>query len=621
MKTVGKKIGCMLGIVAAGVLLGALLLTLALCIPVNHDNASRSVDSLDGEGWYPSATQLSSSLDTYFRSYLPGVLDGATDGLMIEKATMELQGADPLYAAMNMEGYTYYWHGYVAILRILLWFLDYERIRFLNCAGQLLLIFFIAHQIWTKKGIRYALAVLSAYFLLMPMAMVLSLQFTWVFYIAMLPTAYICYHTSWVTEQRIPYVFLGIGMVTSFLDLLTYPLYTWAFPLLVLLLLSEDGRKAGEYVKTVIISGLSWILGYGGMWAGKWLLASVIVKRNVMQEAWDEIMFRSGSQEALNFFSRMEALYNNWKHYEYPLYMALLFLWLCWFAYQSLAAETKVQKQEKNAAYLLITLSAFVWYFVLANHTQGHHFFTYRIWGIAITSVLFLYCNSIVLRKEPVDKKARLGVLAEWVVFFAIAGCLSLTAREELVALNGNVAYQEVEIAEGMRMEEEFAPTYRWIREFDIGIRTTSTTGRCVIEISHNGEVRYELELPLAEIPESSYVTLPVDWKFKKGETYELAAYIEGSESSVYLRFTSDNVRPMRELGAAYLDGQEISGQLTSGISYFCRPSQKSTLFFLTISWTGLLAALWVEGKPAVVWILSQGRTMAKKKEEKKHEL
>ena len=83
MKSVQKKIVGLLKVLAmivAGVLLGAILITLAYCIPVNQTNAQKSIDSLEGEGWYPSATQLKSSLDTYFHSYLPGVLDGATDG-------------------------------------------------------------------------------------------------------------------------------------------------------------------------------------------------------------------------------------------------------------------------------------------------------------------------------------------------------------------------------------------------------------------------------------------------------------------------------------------------------------------------------------------------------------
>ena len=186
-----------------------------------------------------------------------------------------------------------------------------------------------------KKGQRYALALLTSYFLMMPMAMFLSLQFSWIFYIAMALSLLICYRHTWFTEKRIPYIFVIAGMLTSFLDLLTYPLYTWAFPLLLLILLSEDGQKALNYVKTVVVSGLGWILGYAGMWFGKWALAGWIVHRNVIQEAWDEVMFRSGSDEALNLFDRLVALYRNWKHYEYPLYAALLAIWLTWFIYKS----------------------------------------------------------------------------------------------------------------------------------------------------------------------------------------------------------------------------------------------------------------------------------------------
>ena len=101
MKSVQKKIVGLLKVLAmivAGVLLGAILITLAYCIPVNQTNAQKSIDSLEGEGWYPSATQLKSSLDTYFHSYLPGVLDGATDGLMLEKATRQIEG-NPLWEA------------------------------------------------------------------------------------------------------------------------------------------------------------------------------------------------------------------------------------------------------------------------------------------------------------------------------------------------------------------------------------------------------------------------------------------------------------------------------------------------------------------------------------------
>lgn len=605
MKSVQKKIVGLLKVLAmivAGVLLGAILITLAYCIPVNQTNAQKSIDSLEGEGWYPSATQLKSSLDTYFHSYLPGVLDGATDGLMLEKATRQIEG-NPLWEAMNMEGYTYYWHGYVVILRVLLLFMDYEQFRFLNCILQLMMMFFVAHFIWEKKGQRYALALLTSYFLMMPMAMFLSLQFSWIFYIAMVLSLLICYRHTWFTEKRIPYIFVIAGMLTSFFDLLTYPLYTWAFPLLLLILLSEDGQKALNYVKTVVVSGLGWILGYAGMWFGKWALAGWIVHRNVIQEAWKEVLFRSGSEESLNLIARLEALYDNWKHYEYPLYTALLAIWLTWFIYKSLNGKTQIVRQEKNGAYLLITLSSFVWYFVLANHTLGHHFFTYRIWGVAITGILFLFCGSIAICKDNCSGRDRIYTFCKWGILCILAVMLTLTAREDVSVLNGNVEYQEIELPKGEQIEEEFLPSFPRVKKFAMGIRTESVKGQCIIEIRDDEKTLYELNWKLAELADTEYVQVPVDWNFKRDSNYRIVIHLEESEGPVYLRFTKDNVNPMLELGVAKIGGNIISGQLTSGIVYSYRPLSKYTLLFLTISWLGLLTALSFEVEQIVMWV------------------
>lgn len=605
MKSVQKKIVGLLKVLAmivAGVLLGAILITLAYCIPVNQTNAQKSIDSLEGEGWYPSATQLKSSLDTYFHSYLPGVLDGATDGLMLEKATRQIEG-NPLWEAMNMEGYTYYWHGYVVILRVLLLFMDYEQFRFLNCILQLMMMFFVAHFIWEKKGQRYALALLTSYFLMMPMAMFLSLQFSWIFYIAMALSLLICYRHTWFTEKRIPYIFVIAGMLTSFLDLLTYPLYTWAFPLLLLILLSEDGQKALNYVKTVVVSGLCWILGYAGMWFGKWALAGWIVHRNVIQEAWKEVLFRSGSEESLNLIARLEALYDNWKHYEYPLYTALLAIWLTWFIYKSLNGKTQIVRQEKNGAYLLITLSSFVWYFVLANHTLGHHFFTYRIWGVAITGILFLFCGSIAICKDNCSGRDRIYTFCKWGILCILAVMLTLTAREDVSVLNGNVEYQEIELPKGEQIEEEFFPSFPRVKNFAMGIRTESVKGQCIIEIRDDEKTLYELNWKLAELADTEYVQVPVDWNFKRDSNYRIVIHLEENEGPVYLRFTKDNVNPMLELGVAKIGGDIISGQLTSGIVYSYRPLSKYTLLFLTISWLGLLTALSFEVEQIVMWV------------------
>lgn len=117
-----KKILITMGMMIAGVCMGGILLTLAFLIPVNSTNQSASYDLIGSEGWYPAIPRVNASFDTYFHSFLPGVLDGATDSIMLATA-LEPEETNALRAAMDMRGYDYYWHGYVALLRPLLFFL------------------------------------------------------------------------------------------------------------------------------------------------------------------------------------------------------------------------------------------------------------------------------------------------------------------------------------------------------------------------------------------------------------------------------------------------------------------------------------------------------------------
>lgn len=49
---------------------------------------------------------------------------------------------------------------------------------------------------------------------------------------------------------------------------------------------------------------------------------------------------------------------------------------------------------------------------------------------------------------------------------------LTLTAREDVSVLNGNVEYQEIELSKGEQIEEEFLPSFPRVKKFAMGIRT-----------------------------------------------------------------------------------------------------------------------------------------------------
>lgn len=343
MKKTISFIGKSILFLLAGVSIGTVLLVAAYMLPVNMENRDSSYETLEKEGWYPRATVSSMSLDTYFHSLLPDILDGGTDRVMLYTALDDSAG-NPLLRAMESYSvysgsYTRYWHGYVSVLRPLMLIFDYIEFRIINGLGQLILMLALAFLIGREKGIRYVAMLVTSYVLLMPAALSMSLQFTWVFYISFLGTLVLLRKRSFFAEKnRYLFFFMSLGMLTSYFDLLTYPLVTWGIPLIWWMVMDNSDQREGFWIKHVVCSGLGWIAGYVFMWVMKWFLTTLVLGRNAFRTAIDKVLYRSGTMAGNEYslLSRCEAIYRNWKHYEYKVYAMLLVAWLVWWILQVL---------------------------------------------------------------------------------------------------------------------------------------------------------------------------------------------------------------------------------------------------------------------------------------------
>lgn len=133
----------------AGALAGILLLGAAFLCPVNPEHQQNAYQVMEKEGWYPSVLVHSLARDEAFFSYEPGILDNGTDRIMLFTAMDTSAEGNSFARAMNMyctyldQNYSYYWHGYVSILRPLLYLFEYDQLRFFNWAGQFLLMVFL----------------------------------------------------------------------------------------------------------------------------------------------------------------------------------------------------------------------------------------------------------------------------------------------------------------------------------------------------------------------------------------------------------------------------------------------------------------------------------------------
>lgn len=584
-----NKVWKTVGIFLAVVMGGTMLLILAYLVPVNNDNKVASYDITTKEGWYPMVPILSGSYETYFQSFKPGVIDTSIDGLMIKNA-LEAEGDNVLIKVMDMGGYPRYWHGYVSVLRPLLAVFDYGEIRTGNSMVQLLIIALLFSFLYKEKGVKYALLALTSYCLLMPLAMPFSLLFSWIFYITY---GFLLYLASRKGERmpdgmKLYWIFMVVGMVTNYLDFLTYPLYTWGVPMIWWLLLQTKNQKSKDYLKKVIFTGVWWLIGYAGMWLSKWSLSSIVLKSNIFKDAISTGAKWTDSEGGLGISSRLAAMYINWKHYEYKLYVIILAIWLLFIIIFSV--RNSVKNNTKNKALLLVGASSAVWYFVISKHSIGHHFFTHRTWGISILAVIgiLLISTEKYLMRE---RKEKIKTLLIWAGCGALAIGLSLLPKEDIYVINGYCDFREVQVKEGESCEMDFIPSFPTIDQFTLCAKTDSYSGICRILIKDGEKNLYEEQIELKEYQDLTSATIPVSWKLERGKKYFMQIQFEDADSDTYVLVTIDKNMPLSEYGEAQINGESEKGQILSALNYKYRALSKFTLASLWIAWTGLLFA------------------------------
>lgn len=584
-------------ILVSGIVLGILLLTLAYMVPVNTENRDVSYAVLEGEGWYPRTSTVSSA-DGYFLSFYPDVLDNSSDKIMLTIA-MDTSGGNPLVRAMESfsdyaGSYSYYWHGYVAILRPLLFFFDFSELRILNSACQILIILLLGWLIGREKGKRYVLALATSYILMNPRTVSMGLQYSWIFYIAYGGSLVLLSKRGFFEQkQRIFCFFMIEGMLTSYLDLLTCPLLTWGIPLLWWIMMQRQEKGAAEWIKTVILSGCVWIAGYAGMWAAKWAAATIILRRNVVRTAIEEVFLRSGAGETGmdNLTARWNAIYVNWRHYAYKVYIVVLAGWLLWWIFRSL--RKKWNKGSKRYAIFLIGMSSPVWYVVLSNHTMIHHLFTYRIFGVSILAFMALVLESEGESGEnrKLSGRESAAIAGLFGVFALLSYFCSLWVKEGPSVTNCGGDYQVLQTDRQVEMEVTF-PSDTIIADMDLGLQSESVQGQYEVKLWEEDKLKARNILYLKDCSPGNLQRFSPWWNLKGGRTYRITVESVGTDApvQVWVEETEDMFLPGFE--KVSVDAVEKEGQMMIGLRYMDRHHVPGEVrLFITLSWMGIFMA------------------------------
>ena len=264
-------------------------------------------------------------------------------------------------------------------LKILLLCFDYADILVINMFLQTLLMVMIVVGLCRTEKQYFVLPFCVSVLSMMPITIALCLQYSDIFYISLIGSNMIIWRSKSIKNKGLYFLFLLIGMMTSYFDFLTYPFVSLGVPLVTALIYADD-TKLIEEIGLVIKSSIAWCIGYSGMWAGKWVLGSVLCPESgSMAVAISSILYRGSNMAEGIMIDTFDVLLKNMFVYlRWPVIL-LIGITACFYVIRSIGYRTlRKENLSKYIPYIFVCLYPIAWYLITKNHSYEHSFMTYR---------------------------------------------------------------------------------------------------------------------------------------------------------------------------------------------------------------------------------------------------
>lgn len=301
--------------------------------------------------------------------------------------------------------YPRYWHGYLIFLRLLLTTFNYEQITIISFITFAVLLISASYLLTKKKGLLYGIALIVSFIFTDALAVTKSINEIICFNLALIFSIFIMLKEE---KSNLPLYFFIFGSVTNFLDFLTNPILTYGVPILIYFILEVKNQEISfkDMFLTFLKTSILWALGYLLTWFSKWLLTDIILKRGVIENAINQVKYRTYNEgiKLEDFVFRMK----------YWLKEETINFMICFGAIiyiVNLFTKIYIERtcEHKNIGISIIIpiitgIIPIVWYAVLMQHSYIHYFFTYR--NILITffsaCVLMLEISNLVYFKKNI---------------------------------------------------------------------------------------------------------------------------------------------------------------------------------------------------------------------------
>jgi|GEM_PF-6710761 len=389
---------------------GFTIIVLAYSIPMAPiaDNVKKSAASFSlGENYpYVIAENINTRLDKYSDSLMlltAGTDSGESNVVQAMKnkrysLTDEYPVDTLIYVAsgdtnkeFSYAAYGRYWHGYLAWIKPLLFFFDYDEILTIGIIFQIFLLLMVSTKLTRSGEANVVVALAVAYIVINPVAVMLSFMFSTCWMITLI--AILLMNSEKIYNDKTDlYFFLTIGSLVSYADLMTYPMFVLS------IMVSYDICHRHVSLKKLIAQIISWCCGFVGMWLSKWIIGTVITGDNIIEDALHQAEVRSSNvagDTTINVLIEMKALFSKINK----------FTWIAIVVVCIVFIFMRVKDKDKffEWKYALALLIPIAWYVATMNQSYWHSWFTYRALGGVIFAVCIAIAPTANILKEKMD--------------------------------------------------------------------------------------------------------------------------------------------------------------------------------------------------------------------------
>ena len=193
-------------------------------------------------------------------------------------------------------------------------------------------------------------------------------------------------------------LFTLTGCLTSYLDLLTCPLVSFGVPCALCLCLAATDWKGG--LKLALTALFCWGIGYGGMWAGKWLLSALLGGEDI--GLLDTLRLRSSAMGAPDPLGAVAVIVKRLLvQLRVPMLGAALLLALVLGVLFLRRSPWEKLKSLEWLPWAALCLLPFFWIAFTQNHSYIHRWFVYRLLAICVFGGLCMLARLAEKRPAP----------------------------------------------------------------------------------------------------------------------------------------------------------------------------------------------------------------------------